>query len=103
MGGLWQGLQHDLLSMGQGHDGVSGVASLGPSSCRYRVLDCTNKVSNCRRQSWYVHYLVWIVPRQIFEYGNLRKFFLCAIESGGAQLKKFARKTVCWRHPLLQR
>eukprot|EP00965_Chrysotila_dentata_P063830 2115339-Pleurochrysis_carterae.AAC.1 len=52
-----------------------------------------NKVSNYRHQSWYVHYLVWIIPQQIFVYGNLWKFSTCAIESRGAQLKKFGRKT----------
>eukprot|EP00965_Chrysotila_dentata_P067106 2221195-Pleurochrysis_carterae.AAC.2 len=30
-------------------------------------------------------------------YGNLWKFSTCAIESRGAQLKKFGRKTVCWK------
>ena len=80
-----------------------------------------NKVSNYKHQSWYVHYLVWIVPRQIFELGNTWSFSTCAIESreqpqsvpvasaycaddlrlracaGGARLKRLGRKVVSWR------
>ena len=40
-----------------------------------------NKVSNYKHQSWYVHYLVWVVPRQIFELGNTWSYSTCAIES----------------------
>ena len=40
-----------------------------------------NKVSNYKHQSWYVHYLVWIVPRQIFEVGDMWRYSTCAIES----------------------
>eukprot|EP00965_Chrysotila_dentata_P001822 60082-Pleurochrysis_carterae.AAC.1 len=56
-----------------------------------------NKVSNYKHQSWYVHYLIWIIPQQIFEYGNLWRYSTAAIESRGAQLKKIGRRTVCWR------
>ena len=40
-----------------------------------------NKVSNYKHQSWYVHYLVWVVPRQIFELGDTWRYSTCAIES----------------------
>ena len=40
-----------------------------------------NKVSNYKHQSWYVHYLVWIIPRQIFELGDTWRYSTCAIES----------------------
>eukprot|EP00965_Chrysotila_dentata_P255729 6212319-Pleurochrysis_carterae.AAC.2 len=56
-----------------------------------------NKVSNYKHMSWYVHFLVWIVPQQIFDYGNLWKFSTVMIESRGAKLKKHALRTSCWR------
>ena len=40
-----------------------------------------NKVSNYKHQSWYVHYLVWIIPRQFFELGDTWRYSTCAIES----------------------
>eukprot|EP00965_Chrysotila_dentata_P160336 5294182-Pleurochrysis_carterae.AAC.2 len=63
---------------------------------RIELSVALNNVSNYRHQSWYVHYLVWIVPQQIFLYGNSWKFSTCAIESRGGQLKKYRRKTVSW-------
>eukprot|EP00965_Chrysotila_dentata_P193218 6175617-Pleurochrysis_carterae.AAC.2 len=56
-----------------------------------------NKVSNYGHMSWYVHYIVWIVPQQIFQYGDLWRFSTIMIESRGAKLKKIARATVSWR------
>eukprot|EP00965_Chrysotila_dentata_P146592 4840449-Pleurochrysis_carterae.AAC.1 len=56
-----------------------------------------NNVSNYKHQSWYVHYLIWIIPQQIFLHGNLWRFSTVAIESRGAKLKKFGRRTVSWR------
>eukprot|EP00965_Chrysotila_dentata_P055548 1842847-Pleurochrysis_carterae.AAC.1 len=56
-----------------------------------------NKVSNYKHMSWYVHFLVWIVPQQLFDYGNLWKFSTIMIESRGAKIKKHALKTSCWR------
>ena len=85
-----------------------------------------NKVSNYKHQSWYVHYLVWIVPCQIFELGDTWRYSTCAIESrklspcsplpmpptlehttltgararvlvGGARLKRIGRKVCSWR------
>ena len=40
-----------------------------------------NKVSNYKHQSWYVHYLVWVIPRQIYELGDTWRYSTCAIES----------------------
>eukprot|EP00965_Chrysotila_dentata_P149246 4928975-Pleurochrysis_carterae.AAC.1 len=56
-----------------------------------------NNVSNYRHQSWYVHYIVWIVPQQLFMYGNTWRFSTCAIESRGARLKCIERRVICWR------
>eukprot|EP00965_Chrysotila_dentata_P133384 4410507-Pleurochrysis_carterae.AAC.1 len=56
-----------------------------------------NKVSNYGHMSWYVHYIVWIVPRQIFQYGDLWRFSTIMIESRGAKLKKLGRLTCSWR------
>eukprot|EP00965_Chrysotila_dentata_P154598 5108543-Pleurochrysis_carterae.AAC.1 len=56
-----------------------------------------NKVSSFKHQSWYLHYLVWIIPQQIMEFGNLWKFSTCAIESRGARLKRMGRRCICWR------
>ena len=55
------------------------------------------QVSNYKHQSWYVHFIVWIVPQQLFKYGNTWRFSTCAIESRGARLKRIARKVLCWR------
>lgn len=56
-----------------------------------------NKMSNYKHQSWYVHYLVYIVPQQLFKHGNTWCFATCAIESRGARLKQTGRRNVCWR------
>ena len=48
-------------------------------------------------KSWYVHYLVWIVPRMIFLHGDLWRFCTAAMESRGARLKRMGRTVICWR------
>eukprot|EP00965_Chrysotila_dentata_P245043 6206328-Pleurochrysis_carterae.AAC.1 len=55
-----------------------------------------NKVSVFRHQSWYVHLLVYVVPQQLFKYGNTWCFSTAAIESRGARLKRIGRRNVCW-------
>ena len=44
-----------------------------------------------------MHYLVWIVPQQIYKYGDLWRFCTAGIESRGAILKRIGRNNVCWR------
>eukprot|EP00965_Chrysotila_dentata_P036091 1201770-Pleurochrysis_carterae.AAC.1 len=56
-----------------------------------------NKVSNYRQQPWYMHYAVFIVPQQIWEFGDPLRFSTAAIESRGARLKRIGRRVVCWR------
>eukprot|EP00965_Chrysotila_dentata_P094301 3117852-Pleurochrysis_carterae.AAC.2 len=56
-----------------------------------------NKVSNYKHQSWYVHYLVYVVPQQLYRHGNTWSFSTCAIESRGARLKRTGRRNISWR------
>eukprot|EP00965_Chrysotila_dentata_P199529 6179438-Pleurochrysis_carterae.AAC.4 len=56
-----------------------------------------NKVSNYRQQPWYMHYAVFIVPQQIWEFGDPLRFSTAAIESRGARLKRIGRRVVYWR------
>ena len=53
-----------------------------------------NSLSDFKHKSWYVHLLVWIVPRQIVKHGDLWRFSTVATESRGARLK---RMPLCWR------
>ena len=56
-----------------------------------------NIVSSTRHKSWYVHLTVWVVPRQLFQYGDTWRYSTAAIESRGARLKRFGRKMASWR------
>ena len=56
-----------------------------------------NSVSDYKHKSWYVHYLVWIVPRMIAQYGDLWRFCTAAIESRNARLKRIGRTCISWR------
>ena len=56
-----------------------------------------NVVSLNQHQSWYVHYLIYIVPRQLYKYGNTWRFSTAPIESRGARIKRIARRVVSWR------
>ena len=60
-------------------------------------MSALNVVSNNSHQSWYVHYLIYIVPRQMYKYGNTWRFSTAPIESRGARLKRLGRKVVNWR------
>eukprot|EP00965_Chrysotila_dentata_P211461 6186469-Pleurochrysis_carterae.AAC.1 len=48
-------------------------------------------------QSWYVHLLVYVVPQQLFQYGNTWCLSTAAIKSRGARLKRIGRRNVFWR------
>ena len=54
-------------------------------------------VSNYKHKSWYVHMICFVVPQQIFKYGNVWRFSTAGIESRGSRLKRLGRTTVCWR------
>ena len=56
-----------------------------------------NVVSLNQHQSWYVHYMIYIVPRQMWQYGNTWRYSTAPIESRGARLKRLGRTTVSWR------
>ena len=45
----------------------------------------------------YVHYLVWIVFREIAEHGDTWRFSTRAIESRGARCKRMGDGPICWR------
>ena len=51
-----------------------------------------NIASSYRHKSWYVHRVLWVVPRQLFRYGDTWRYSATAIESRGARLKRFGRK-----------
>ena len=59
-----------------------------------------NKVSDYKHKSWYIHMIVFVVPRQISMYGNTWRFSTAAIESRGARLKRLGRRVVCWRRSI---
>ena len=40
---------------------------------------------------------MWIIPQQLYDYGNTWRFSTCGIESRGARLKRIGRKVVNWR------
>uniref|UniRef100_A0A7S2JIX6 Uncharacterized protein n=1 Tax=Haptolina brevifila TaxID=156173 RepID=A0A7S2JIX6_9EUKA len=54
-------------------------------------------VSDYKHKSWYVHYMVWIVPRMIYLYGDLWRFSTAAIESRNARLKRMGITCISWR------
>ena len=54
-------------------------------------------VSGYKHKSWYVHLVLWVVPRQLFRYGDTWRFSTAAIESRGARLKRFGRNNASWR------
>ena len=56
-----------------------------------------NTVSDYKHKSWYVHYMVWIVPRMIYQYGDLWRFSTAAIESRNARLKRMGITCISWR------
>ena len=58
---------------------------------------CLLKVSNYKHKSWYVHMICFVVPQQIFKYGNTWMYSTAAIESRGSRIKRLGRSTVCWR------
>ena len=41
--------------------------------------------------------VTFIVPRQLFEYGDTFRFSTATIEARGARLKRLVRTVVCWR------
>ena len=62
-----------------------------------RLGDALNAASDYKHKSWYVHFLIWIVARQIALYGDLWRFSTACIESRGARLKRMGRTVICWR------
>ena len=56
-----------------------------------------NGVSNYKHKSWYVHFLIWIVPRQISWVISGATLSTAAIESRGARLKGMGRTVISWR------
>eukprot|EP00965_Chrysotila_dentata_P036566 1217039-Pleurochrysis_carterae.AAC.1 len=62
-----------------------------------RLARQLNKISNFKHKSWYVHMVVFIVPQQIMEHGDMWRSSTAAIESRGARLKRIGRATVSWR------
>ena len=58
-------------------------------------------VSKYKHKSWYVHLIVWIVWRQLFERGNTWYHSTCSIESRGARIKRLGRRLTNWR-PLVE-
>ena len=56
-----------------------------------------NTVSDYKHKSWYVHYMVWIVPRMIYLHGDLWRFSTAAIESRNARLKRMGITCISWR------
>ena len=62
-----------------------------------KLAKALNKVSNFNHLSWYIHLLVFVVPRQLFMYGNTWRFSTAPIESRGARLKRLGRAVTNWR------
>ena len=56
-----------------------------------------NKVSDYKHKSWYVHHAVYVVPEQMYLYGDLRRFATHAIEARGGRFKRIARRCISWR------
>ena len=56
-----------------------------------------NTVSDYKHKSWYVHYMVWIVPRMIYLHGDLWRFSTAAVESRNARLKRMGITCISWR------
>ena len=54
-------------------------------------------MSNYKHKSWYVHMICFVVPQQIFRYGNTWRFSTAPIESRGSRFKRVGRTTICWR------
>ena len=52
-----------------------------------------------KHKSWYVHLVLWVVPLQMAEVGDMWAFSTGPVEQRGARLKRIAREVVCWRPP----
>ena len=61
----------------------------------FQIALCS--VSNYKQKSWYTHALVWIVPQQLFYFGNTWPLSTIAIESRNARIKKYGRRFTNWR------
>eukprot|EP00965_Chrysotila_dentata_P241238 6204162-Pleurochrysis_carterae.AAC.6 len=61
-------------------DAIASAVNLNVATFLARQL---NKKSNHKHKSWYVHTIVFIVPRQLFKYGNTRRLSTIPIESRG--------------------
>ena len=56
-----------------------------------------NKVSDYKHKSWYVHLAIYVVPQQMYLYGDLRRFATHAIEGRGARFKRLVRRCISFR------
>ena len=50
-----------------------------------------------KHKSWYTYLTVWVVPRQMADWGDTWAFCTSPIEQRGARLKKIIRSVVSWR------
>ena len=48
-------------------------------------------------KSWYIHLVVWVVPLQMWLFGDLWAYGTSPVEQRGARLKRICRSVVCWR------
>ena len=54
-------------------------------------------VSLGKHKSWYYYLVVWVVPRQMAEWGDTWAYSTSPIEQRGARLKRIIRSVVSWR------
>ena len=52
-----------------------------------------------KHKSWYVHLVMWVLPVQMADVGDMWAFSTGPLEQRGARLKRIAREVVSWRPP----
>jgi hypothetical protein len=73
--------------------------SLMFAKCAAAVTKSMKALSVGKHKSWYVHLVLWVIPLQMEEVGDLWPFSTGPVEQRGARLKRIAREVVSWRPP----
>ena len=73
--------------------------ALAFAKCAAKVSTTMKDLSIGKQKSWYVHLVMWVIPLQMAEVGDMWAFSTGPLEQRGARLKRIAREVVSWRPP----
>jgi|EP00966_Prymnesium_polylepis_P075009 hypothetical protein len=74
-----------------------GERALAIAKAAARCNKATVAASVNKHKSWYFHLMLWVVPLQVGDVGDLWPFGTGPVEQRGARLKRIARSVVSWR------